>query len=56
VIDVPPGVDATVLFPVAQGASHVLVNGASRSGTAAEHGARLAIRLGQAGHYELRAE
>ncbi len=56
VIDVPSGVEATVLFPVASGANHILVNGASKSGTAAENGARLAVVLDQPGHYELRAE
>lgn len=56
VIDVPSRVEATVLFPVSSGADHILVNGASKSGTPAENGARLAVVLDQPGHYELHAE
>ena len=55
-IDLPEGVHATVLFPIARGADHVLVNGAAQSGPLAEDGARMAIRLDAAGHYELRAQ
>jgi alpha-L-rhamnosidase len=52
-LDLPAGVEATVLFPVSPGTVHVLVNGTSRSGTPAENGARLAIVLSQPGHYEI---
>jgi hypothetical protein len=52
-IDLPRGVDATVLFPVTKGAESVSVNGAPRKGPLAENGSRMAIRLDQAGHYEL---
>jgi len=55
-IDVPSGVEAKVLFPVSSGAGHILVNGASKSGTSAENGARLAVVLDHPGHYELSAE
>ena len=55
-IDLPEGVHATVLFPIARGADHVLVNGAAQSGPLTEDGARMAIRLDAAGHYELRAQ
>ncbi len=56
VIDIPQGVDATVLFPVKPGIHHVRVNGVSQNGTAAENGSRLAVHLGKAGHYELKSE
>jgi alpha-L-rhamnosidase len=52
-IDVPEGVRATVLFPVAHGADHVMVNGAAKEGPLAEDGARMAITLDAPGHYEL---
>jgi alpha-L-rhamnosidase len=55
-IDLPEGVRATVLFPIAKGADHVLVNGAARRGTTAEDGARMAIALEGPGHYELREQ
>ena len=54
-IDVPPGVHATVLFPIARGANHVSVNGAPQTGPLQEDGARIAIHLDAPGHYELRA-
>jgi alpha-L-rhamnosidase len=53
-IDIPDGVSATVLFPVEAGKKEITVNGASKTGTSAENGARLAIRLDKPGHYELR--
>ena len=56
VIDVPDGVDATVLFPVKPGTNQVKVNGVSQNGTAAENGSRLTLHLAQSGHYELQAE
>jgi hypothetical protein len=52
-IDLPEGVRATVLFPVAKGADHVMVNGTARKGTPAENGSRMAIPLDAPGHYEL---
>jgi alpha-L-rhamnosidase len=55
-IILPPGVEATVLFPITPGTTHVQVNGAARTGTATENGTRLAIVLHGAGHYELHAE
>jgi hypothetical protein len=55
-IDVPEGVDATVLFPVAAGKDHLSVNGQSQSGTAEENGTRLAVHLAKAGHYQLHPE
>lgn len=51
-IDLPPGVHATVLFPVAAGADHVMVNGHARTGALQEQGARMAITLAAAGHYD----
>jgi alpha-L-rhamnosidase len=55
-IDIPDGVDATVLFPVKPGTDHVSVNGSSLPGTPAENGTRLALHLGKAGHFEIHAE
>lgn len=56
VIELPPGVEATLLFPVKPGTNHVVVNGASRAGTPAEDGMRLAVELQGAGRYEVHAE
>jgi alpha-L-rhamnosidase len=53
-IDLPSGVEATVLFPVVRGADQILVNGTAHTGTATEDGTRIAIVLSSAGHYELR--
>jgi hypothetical protein len=55
-IDIPEGVDATILFPVKPGADHVGVNGSPQIGTPVENGTRLAIRIEKPGHYEVRAE
>ena len=55
-IDVPPDVHATVLFPVASGSEHVLVNGSPRQGALSENGTRVAIDLDSPGHYELKAQ
>lgn len=52
-IDLPEGVNATVLFPITKGASSVTVNGAPRKGALAENGSRVAITLDQPGHYDL---
>jgi alpha-L-rhamnosidase len=56
VIDLPSGIDATVLYPVAPGAGRVLVNGSAPASTPEENGARLAIELKQGGHYDIHAE
>ncbi len=53
-IDLPAGVNTTVLFPITKGASSVTVNGTPRKGRLAEKGSRMAITLDQPGHYELR--
>jgi hypothetical protein len=53
-IDLPEGVQATVLFPVTKGADSVMVNGVARKGTPAEGGTRLAISLDAPGKYNLR--
>ncbi len=56
VIDLPPGVEATVLYPVAPGAGPVMVNGERQTGTPAENGSRVAIVLSKPGQYEIHAE
>jgi alpha-L-rhamnosidase len=56
VIDLPAGVEATVLYPAAPGVGPVLVNGARHASTTAENGTRLALVLDQAGHYEIHAD
>jgi hypothetical protein len=53
VVDVPEGVMARVLVPVAAAGAHVLVNGAAAASTPAENGARAELTLDRAGHYEL---
>jgi hypothetical protein len=55
-IDLPEGVHATVLFPVARGATSVFVNGSVRQGEPAEDGMRLAIALDSPGHFEIHAQ
>lgn len=55
-LDVPDGVQATVLYPVVPGAGHVLVNGTAQQGAPAENGARIALKLDHGGHYEIHAE
>jgi alpha-L-rhamnosidase len=55
-IDLPEGVRATLLFPIAKGADHVLVNGAAKQGPLAEDGARMAIALEGPGHFDLREQ
>ena len=55
VIDLPPGVEATVLYPVTPGTGPVLVNGERRTGTPAENGSRVAIVLSKPGQYEIQA-
>ena len=56
VVDLPSGIEATVLYPVAPGTGRVLVNGKMQPGTPAENGARVAITLNQGGHYEIHAQ
>ena len=56
VIDLPAGIEATVLYPLSPGTGHVLVNGAMHPSTPAENGTRVAIVLNQGGHYEIHAE
>ena len=56
VVDLPAGIDATVLYPAAPGAGRVTVNGSVATTTPAENGARAAIELKQGGHYEIHAE
>jgi alpha-L-rhamnosidase len=55
-LDIPEGVDATILFPVKAGTDHIQVNGTSTPGTVAENGTRLAVHIEKAGHYEMHAE
>lgn len=50
-IDLPEGIEATVVYPVAKGTTSVMVNGESRAGTPEEDGTRLAVVLDHAGHY-----
>jgi hypothetical protein len=52
-IDIPEGVEATILFPVKSGTDHIQVNGTSTSGTPTENGSRLSLHL-TPGHYEIR--
>jgi hypothetical protein len=56
VIELPAGIEATVLYPLSPGTGHVLVNGAMHPTTPAENGTRVAIVLNQGGHYEIHAE
>lgn len=51
-VDVPEGVTARVLVPIAAG-GHVTVNGSAVKGASAEGGTRMAVTLDHAGHYEL---
>ncbi len=53
VIDLPPDVRATVLYPVAAGAVSVLVNGKIQHGVPSENGTRIAIVLDRAGRYTI---
>ena len=55
-VDIPSGVEATVLFPVTPGTNHIQVNGKSETGSPEENGTRLAVVLKAAGRYEIRAE
>jgi alpha-L-rhamnosidase len=56
VLDIPEGINTTVLFPVQPGADHILVNGSAVHGFPAENGTRLIVHLEKPGHYELRTE
>jgi len=53
VIDVPDGVMARVLVPVSTPGAKITVNGAATNSVDAENGARKAVTLDRAGHYEL---
>lgn len=55
-VDVPAGLVVKVLFPVAAGADHILVNGTVRRGARVEAGRRMAIRISGKGHYEFREQ
>lgn len=55
VVDVPEGVIASVAVPVARGGARVQVNGQAADATASEDGARMIVKLGHAGHFELAA-
>jgi len=52
-LSLPPGVEATVLVPLAREGALVLVNGAVVASTAAEAGTRAAIVLRKPGHYRI---
>jgi hypothetical protein len=53
VIDLPPGVRATVLYPLTPGAGPVLVNGIVTQGAPAEDGSRVAITLDHPGQFAI---
>jgi hypothetical protein len=56
-IDLPSGVEATVLVPTSHAGQTVLVNGkTAQKITPAENGARAAVVLRQPGHYTLQLE
>lgn len=55
-VELPAGIEATVLYPVTPGTGGVLVNGKVTAGTPAENGARVAITLDQGGRYEIHAQ
>jgi hypothetical protein len=50
-VDLPPGVVATLLVPVAKGTTSVKVNGEMQRAESAEGGTRCVVTLKQAGHY-----
>jgi hypothetical protein len=49
----PPGVEATMLVPLARPGQRVLVNGEVIGSSPAENGTRAAIQLSKAGHYRV---
>lgn len=55
-VDLPPGVNATVLVPVAQGHTRVLVDGNAVEGKAVEDGRRVAINLDRTGRFRITTE
>jgi hypothetical protein len=55
-VDLPSGVDATVLVPIRAPDAQVLVNGQRVRSEPAEDGARSLIHLNQAGHFVIEAE
>ena len=52
-IDLPQGVVAKVSMPVSTGQTSVTVNGKPFTGSPAENGLRLVVKLEKAGHYKL---
>ncbi len=54
-IDLPPGVQATVSMPVCAGANSVSVNGAQTAGKSTEAGTRVEIRFDRSGHFALQS-
>jgi len=56
VVDVPEGVVARVLVPVASATTKVTVNGGAANGTTAEGGARMVVTLDHAGHFQLASQ
>jgi hypothetical protein len=56
IIDLPPDVRASVIYPVTAGTTSVLVNGKVEQGTVTEKGARVAIILEGAGRYTLQSQ
>jgi hypothetical protein len=52
-LDLPDGISADVLMPVAQRGAPVFVNGQSRPAAEAEDGSRGRIVLSSGGHYEI---
>jgi hypothetical protein len=56
-LDLPPGVEATVLMPITHPGQRVIVNGkVTENATATENGTRTAVVLSQWGHYVLQVE
>jgi len=52
-LDLPDGISADVLMPLAQRGGPVFVNGQARPATEAEDGSRGKIVLSTGGHYEI---
>jgi hypothetical protein len=53
-LDLPPGVEATMLIPVGQQGASLFVNNHQQAATPAENSTRLKFVLKQAGHYEVK--
>jgi hypothetical protein len=54
-LDIPEGIQADVLVPVAGPSSAVSVNGGVQTGTPVEDGKRMRIALAHGGQYEIRS-